>query len=234
MTPEGTTETPVPRKPEKPRLRPNEDPAFYEALGRAIKVARAQLGLERKELAEQANVSYAYLSDIETGRGRPSSRSLLKVAEALGRTASELLQEAESYQEFAEMQDIPNLPATGSWFHASPREGPDVGPPRSPSTPRSPRRVACSARVVGGQHTAGAPQPRRRALARRRGHTPHPGSPSQTGVAAVEHPFVSVEPLTMGSRTPGAWSRPREQGAFPRCSPRSPLPTAPPSPSPSS
>ncbi|MGZ8578857.1 MAG: helix-turn-helix domain-containing protein [Actinomycetota bacterium] len=116
MTPEGTTETPVPRKPEKPRLRPNEDPAFYEALGRAIKVARTQLGLERKELAEQANVSYAYLSDIETGRGRPSSRSLLKVAEALGRTGSELLQEAESYQQVTGT-DEPGF--TGSpWFHA--------------------------------------------------------------------------------------------------------------------
>lgn len=75
-----------------------EDPAFYEALGRAIKVARAQFGMERKDLADRANVSYAYLSDIETGRGRPGSRSLLSIAEALGRTPSELMQEAEMYR----------------------------------------------------------------------------------------------------------------------------------------
>ena len=74
-----------------------EDPTFYAALGRAIKVARAQLDIERKDLADSANVSYAYLSDIETGRGRPGSRSLLSIAEALGRTPSELMQEAEMY-----------------------------------------------------------------------------------------------------------------------------------------
>ena len=52
------------------------------ALGREIKVARTELGIERRELAEQANVSYAHLSDIEKGRGRPGSRLLLAIAEA--------------------------------------------------------------------------------------------------------------------------------------------------------
>ena len=60
-------------KPARPLPR-NESPEFYEGLGRAIKVARTSMGLERKELAERASVSYAYLSDIETGRGRPGSR----------------------------------------------------------------------------------------------------------------------------------------------------------------
>ena len=52
---------------------------------------------------ERAGVSYAYLSDIETGRGRPSSKALLAVAGALGRTPSELLQEAELYGALHEM-----------------------------------------------------------------------------------------------------------------------------------
>jgi transcriptional regulator with XRE-family HTH domain len=87
-----------------------EDPAFYEALARAIKVARAQFGMERKDLADRANVSYAYLSDIETGRGRPGSRSLLSIAEALGRTPSELMLEAEMYG--TQMRDEPSPDTT--------------------------------------------------------------------------------------------------------------------------
>ena len=84
-----------PRKPSRPRQR-NEDPPFYEALGRAIKVARTELGLERKELAERAGVSYAYLSDIESGRGRPSSSALIAIAQALGLNPSDLLRAAEA------------------------------------------------------------------------------------------------------------------------------------------
>jgi transcriptional regulator with XRE-family HTH domain len=71
-------------------------PAFYEALGRAIQVHRARHGLDRKELARRAEVSYPYLSEIENGKKRPSSSAVLAIAEALGLRASELLEEAES------------------------------------------------------------------------------------------------------------------------------------------
>jgi transcriptional regulator with XRE-family HTH domain len=97
MTRESAASGTKPRKPPKPLPR-NEEPEFYEGLGRAIKVARTAMGLERKELAEAAGVSYAYLSDIETGRGRPGSRSFLAIAQALGRSASELMREAEGYR----------------------------------------------------------------------------------------------------------------------------------------
>jgi transcriptional regulator with XRE-family HTH domain len=97
-----------------------EDPRYYEALGRAIKVARTQQDLSRKTLAQRAGVSYAYLSDIETGRGRPSSKALLAVAGALGRTPSELLQEAELYGAMRELSETPDEPTPGAspWFHA--------------------------------------------------------------------------------------------------------------------
>jgi len=101
VTRKGTATSKPARKasvPSKPKTVGKEDPAFYEALGRAIKVARTELGVERRELAEQANVSYAYLSDIETGRGRPGSRSLLSIAAALGRPVAELMHEAEIYR----------------------------------------------------------------------------------------------------------------------------------------
>src|SRR5262245_17533450 len=73
----------------------SEDPRFYEALGRAIKVVRAQRGLGRGRLAELAGLSYPYLSEVENGKKRPSSKALLSIAEALGLPASELLEIAE-------------------------------------------------------------------------------------------------------------------------------------------
>ena len=129
-------------KPARPLPR-NESPEFYEGLGRAIKVARTAMGLERKELAELAGVSYAYLSDIETGRGRPGSRSFLAIAEALDRSPSELMREAELYRariageevapvrltppgspeseiqaRMARMSEAAPSPAARRWFHA--------------------------------------------------------------------------------------------------------------------
>jgi transcriptional regulator with XRE-family HTH domain len=72
-----------------------EDPRFYEALGRAIKVVRAQRGLSRGRLAELADLSYPYLSEVENGKKRPSSKALLQLADALALPASELLGIAE-------------------------------------------------------------------------------------------------------------------------------------------
>jgi transcriptional regulator with XRE-family HTH domain len=92
------TAEPTEEGPAKPARVGTEDPPYYEALGRAIKVARTQFGLDRKDLATLANVSYAYLADIETGRGRPGSRSLFAIAAALGRTPAELMHEAEVYR----------------------------------------------------------------------------------------------------------------------------------------
>jgi len=84
------------QKPTRPTVFGGESPLFYEALGRAIKVMRAEQGLERKDLAEAAGVSYPYLAEIENGKKRPSSKALLAVAEALGVRPYRLLERAES------------------------------------------------------------------------------------------------------------------------------------------
>jgi transcriptional regulator with XRE-family HTH domain len=119
----------LPRKPSFSE----EDPAYYESLGRAIKVARTQQDLGRRTLAERSGVSYAYLSDIETGRGRPSSKALLAIAGALGRAPSELLQEAELYGAMQELSapgtvegaSGPAAPGEArAWFHAQPAARP--------------------------------------------------------------------------------------------------------------
>lgn len=68
---------------------------FYRALGRAIKAIRSEQGLERKELARRAGISYPYLSEIEKGTKRPSTDALLPIAQALGLKQSELVLRAE-------------------------------------------------------------------------------------------------------------------------------------------
>jgi transcriptional regulator with XRE-family HTH domain len=68
---------------------------FYEALGRAIKVTRTEQGLERKELARLAGLSYPYVSEIEKGKKRASTEALRPIAQALGLRQSELIERAE-------------------------------------------------------------------------------------------------------------------------------------------
>ena len=86
------------------------DPSFYEAFGRAVKVLRAERGLSRKELAALAGVSYPYLADIESGRGRPSSGSLLALSRAFEISPSTLMAKAESYlPRIAEQTVSPHL-----------------------------------------------------------------------------------------------------------------------------
>lgn len=52
-------------------------------LGRVVQQRREELGLGRRELAERSDVSYPYLSQIETGDRDPSLRVLRKLSEAL-------------------------------------------------------------------------------------------------------------------------------------------------------
>jgi transcriptional regulator with XRE-family HTH domain len=79
------------------------------ALGRAIRVARTQRGLNRKELAERSELSYAYVSEIESGRKTPSARALGAIAGALEVAPHELMEAAEAM----------SGPGDASWF--SPR-----------------------------------------------------------------------------------------------------------------
>jgi transcriptional regulator with XRE-family HTH domain len=101
------------------------EPAYYEALGRAIKVARTELGLSRKELAAKAQISYPYVADIESGRGRLSSSALLAVARALEMSPSELMARAEFFVDrmqepssaTAEAATVPPARSSRRWFH---------------------------------------------------------------------------------------------------------------------
>jgi transcriptional regulator with XRE-family HTH domain len=64
-------------------------------LGARIKGYRQEKGLSQAELARQAGLSAAYLSELEGGAGRrPSGRILLAIAEQLGVTVADLLGQA--------------------------------------------------------------------------------------------------------------------------------------------
>lgn len=72
---------------------------YGRALGRAIKVRRAELDLSRRDLAEAAGLSYSYLAEIENGAKQPSSKALASIAGALGLSPAELMASAESLAE---------------------------------------------------------------------------------------------------------------------------------------
>jgi transcriptional regulator with XRE-family HTH domain len=75
-----------------------DEPAYPEALGRTIRVYRAARDMARRELAEQAEVSYSYLAEIEKGAKYPSAKALYAIAKALGLSPAELLTASETLE----------------------------------------------------------------------------------------------------------------------------------------
>lgn len=64
------------------------------ALGAAIRAARVQRGISQEELADLAGTDRSYMGSIERGAQNPGVVSVLRVAGALGMTASELFLQA--------------------------------------------------------------------------------------------------------------------------------------------
>ena len=75
------------------------------ALGRVIKTLRTHKGLQRKDLAEQAGLSYSYLAEIENGKKKPAASIQFAIAEALNLSVSELLLAAVQLDRGAEPSD---------------------------------------------------------------------------------------------------------------------------------
>lgn len=63
---------------------------FYENLGKRIKALRNNAGLTQESFAEKAGISQDFLGKIEVGINKPGIRSMMKIADALGITISEL------------------------------------------------------------------------------------------------------------------------------------------------
>jgi transcriptional regulator with XRE-family HTH domain len=66
-------------------------------LGRAIAVRRTELALKRRELADRAELSYPYISEIENSLKEPSAAAFRRIAEALESEPALLLAQATHY-----------------------------------------------------------------------------------------------------------------------------------------
>lgn len=66
-----------------------------QVIGSVFRRLRRELGITLRELAEQAQVSVPYLSEIERGRKEPSSEILAAICRALDLELSDLLAEVQ-------------------------------------------------------------------------------------------------------------------------------------------
>ncbi|MDR1250313.1 MAG: helix-turn-helix domain-containing protein [Treponema sp.] len=67
--------------------------AIKDTLGKNIKLLRARRGLSQADLAEKADISITFLSNIERGIKYPQPNMLSKLANALGVEVNELFLE---------------------------------------------------------------------------------------------------------------------------------------------
>ena len=72
---------------------------LLKALGQAIQERRLKMNLSQKELAEQAGIDRAYISNIEQAKRNPSLSALLSLAHGLRTRLSKLIGAAERIEE---------------------------------------------------------------------------------------------------------------------------------------
>ena len=63
----------------------------YKAIGKRIKTARIKADLTQERLSEMVDISPTHLSNIETGTTRLSLNAVVRIANALGVSADDLL-----------------------------------------------------------------------------------------------------------------------------------------------
>jgi XRE family aerobic/anaerobic benzoate catabolism transcriptional regulator len=75
---------------------PPVDDHVLQTLGRRIRALREDRGMAVGDLARRAGLSSRFVTEIQSGRGNVSITRLLRLARALGTTASSLVAEAEA------------------------------------------------------------------------------------------------------------------------------------------
>jgi transcriptional regulator with XRE-family HTH domain len=68
------------------------------AYGRAFRGLREERRISQERLAQLANLDRTYVSGIERGERNPSLENLLRLADALGVSFSEIAARAETFQ----------------------------------------------------------------------------------------------------------------------------------------
>jgi transcriptional regulator with XRE-family HTH domain len=79
----------------------DDEQELRSALGKAIRLRRVERDLSRADLAREADVSYTYVSEIENGTKQASSKTLWRIARALGFEPHELMASAAQWSEAA-------------------------------------------------------------------------------------------------------------------------------------
>ena len=69
------------------------------ALGRAVQAIRVEHDMSQVRLAESTGFRQSWISSIEHGRGNPSWRNVIRLADGLGVPASVLVARAEGQKE---------------------------------------------------------------------------------------------------------------------------------------
>ena len=72
------------------------DAELAHAFGAAVRALRMERGIAQESLAHLAGVERSHMGKIERGEHMPTLVVILKIARALGRSAGELVLEAES------------------------------------------------------------------------------------------------------------------------------------------
>jgi XRE family transcriptional regulator, regulator of sulfur utilization len=73
-----------------------DGPAFYQALGTAVRGRRRAARLRLRELSGRTGVSVGHLSQIELGKTRATLRTLYWICAAFGIQLSDLFREVEA------------------------------------------------------------------------------------------------------------------------------------------
>jgi transcriptional regulator with XRE-family HTH domain len=76
----------------------NEHMPLLRALGQAIQERRLRLKMSQKELAEEAGIDRAYISNIEQAKRNPSFSALRNLAMGLRTRLSKLINSAEKIE----------------------------------------------------------------------------------------------------------------------------------------
>jgi transcriptional regulator with XRE-family HTH domain len=66
------------------------------ALGRAVRLLRDEKGISQVQLAEATGFMQSWISHVERGRRNPSWSNVIRLAEGLGVSVSELTKRAEA------------------------------------------------------------------------------------------------------------------------------------------
>ena len=83
-------------QPGRPAGATTFDAELAQAFGAAVRALRSGQGMAQEALAHRAGIERSHMGKIERGEHMPTLALILKIARALGRSASELMLETEA------------------------------------------------------------------------------------------------------------------------------------------